>query len=100
MDEDSSPYRKVGYRVSSDETGFYATREKTNVYALCVGMQTAEGYWTVTNGARRPVMAQLSRPSLRIEICVVYFIGRSPTQLVLCHNSIMNASYLTRNIIQ
>jgi len=60
-------------------------------------MQTAEGYWTVTNGARRPVETQLSRPSLRIEICVVYFIGRSPTQLVLCHKSIWNASYFEKN---
>jgi len=38
--------------------------------------------------ARGPVQLELSGSSLRIEFCVVYFIGRSPTQLVLCHKSI------------
>jgi uncharacterized NAD-dependent epimerase/dehydratase family protein len=45
------------------------------------------GYQRLTNHARRPEQLDSSGFSLRIEICVAVFIGRSPTQLVLCHKS-------------
>ena len=49
--------------------------------------QTPAGYWKLRNHARRLTQLCPSRPGLRIEICVKCFIGRSPTQLVLCHKS-------------
>jgi hypothetical protein len=49
--------------------------------------QTPADYWKLTNHARRPMQLCPSRSSLRIELCVVYLIGRSPTQMLLCHNS-------------
>jgi hypothetical protein len=41
----------------------------------------------LTEVARRPVQPNMGRSSLRIEFCVVYSIGRSPTQVLLCHKS-------------
>lgn len=40
------------------------------------------------SNARRPTQLLSSHSSLRIELCVIVFIGRSPTQLLLCHRSI------------
>ncbi len=34
------------------------------------------GYWKYGNHARWPTQLLSSRPSLRIEICVVFLIGR------------------------
>jgi hypothetical protein len=66
--------------------------ERSKCVRLCVGSRHQRSYWKWTDlmkdHARGPVQLELSGSSLRIEFCVVYFIGRSPTQLVLCHKSI------------
>ena len=43
-------------------------------------MLTAKGYERKRHCARRP-----DGSSLRFEICVLFVIGRSPTQKILCH---------------
>src|ERR1039458_8013855 len=50
-------------------------------------MKRPAGYRKLTSGARRPMQLGFSRSSLRNEFCVMCFIGRSPTQELLCHNS-------------
>jgi hypothetical protein len=75
--------------------------ERSKCERLCVGCRHQRGYWKwtdrMTNHARGPVQPELSGSSLRIEFCVVYFIGRSPTQLVLCHKSIAKSNSIDQD---
>lgn len=88
------------FRVSIDEPVFYATRaetrEKTQIIASislnCVHFaqecRRRLGYRRYEKDARRPAtQLDSSWSGLPIELYVMVFIGRSPTQELLCHKS-------------
>lgn len=89
LSEGTNENRRID-RFTVDEPGFFTTREN-QMCLLLRRRQTPVDYREsgvqLTEVARRPVQPNMGRSSLRIEFCVVYSIGRSPTQVILCHRS-------------
>ena len=97
------PRKTRSFEKKTNEMGtirsFAAMRLKIRWVCAVRMRQTPVGYWKLGNQTRGPVQLAISRSSLRTaticELCVMYFIGCSPTLSVHCHNSIVKSKYLS-----